>query len=268
MHPSPPDTQTARPPYRPPIGIPLPGEPRARATVASVFLHALMILLVLAPTLVISRISAPNHSAPAGPDQQAVAVGEPAGAGCRRNQDAGALPISSSFDPPGKAAGARGEEAGGGEEAAARSEEAGARARSAVCSGRVSRIAGRCRDRGKRQRWDIREWSRTRRGRRIGRRHWAGVGNGPGTGGGTDLIYPPSVVSLPILPLPIPCKVRPYRMVAQFEVDTLGNARLLDFSPSRDAGYNRRIKEMLLEIRFRPGSTGWATHHRDRDRDG
>jgi hypothetical protein len=44
-------------------------------------------------------------------------------------------------------------------------------------------------------------------------------------------------------------------MVAQFEVDTLGKARLIGFNPSRDAGYNRRIREMLLEIRFRPAVT-------------
>ena len=69
---------------------------------------------------------------------------------------------------------------------------------------------------------------------------------GPGTGGGDGVVYPPSVVSLPILPLPIPPKVRPYRMVAQFEVDTLGNAKLLAFNPSKDAGYNRRILDLLL----------------------
>jgi hypothetical protein len=57
---------------------------------------------------------------------------------------------------------------------------------------------------------------------------------------------------MPILPMPIPGKVRPYRMVAEFEVDSTGAARLLNFSPSRDAGYNRKVREMLLEIRFRP----------------
>jgi hypothetical protein len=66
------------------------------------------------------------------------------------------------------------------------------------------------------------------------------------------VIYPPTVVALPILPLPVPSKVRPYRMVAQFEVDSSGNARLIGFNPSKDASYNRRIREMLLEIRFRP----------------
>ena len=82
-----------------------------------------------------------------------------------------------------------------------------------------------------------------------------GSGSGPGTGGGEGTIYPPTVVALPILPLPIPPRVRPYKMVAQFEVDSLGNAKLLGFNPSRDGGYNRRIREMLQEIRFRPAVT-------------
>jgi hypothetical protein len=60
------------------------------------------------------------------------------------------------------------------------------------------------------------------------------------------------VISLPILPLPVPNKVRPYKMIAYFEVDTLGNSRLLTFNPSNDGGYNRRVREMLSEIRFRP----------------
>ena len=37
-------------------------------------------------------------------------------------------------------------------------------------------------------------------------------------------------------------------------MDTLGNATLLSFNPSKDANYNRRIKEMLSEIRFRPAT--------------
>lgn len=81
-----------------------------------------------------------------------------------------------------------------------------------------------------------------------------GSGVGPGTGGGEDANYPPAVVSLPILPLPVPGKVRPYKMIAYFEIDTLGNARLLAFNPSNDGGYNRRIREMLSEIRFRPAT--------------
>lgn len=48
------DDASAKRPYRPPIGIPTPGEPRVPATVAAVLLHVLIALLVLAPTLIVS----------------------------------------------------------------------------------------------------------------------------------------------------------------------------------------------------------------------
>src|SRR5262245_31586501 len=43
-----------RPPYRPPIGIPMRDEPRGKATIAAILLHALVVLIVLAPTLILS----------------------------------------------------------------------------------------------------------------------------------------------------------------------------------------------------------------------
>jgi hypothetical protein len=79
-----------------------------------------------------------------------------------------------------------------------------------------------------------------------------GSGTGPGTGGGDDEVYGAQVVALPILPIPVPAKVRPYRLVAYFDVDTSGTATLISFNPSSDARYNKRVKEMLLEMRFRP----------------
>jgi protein TonB len=78
-----------------------------------------------------------------------------------------------------------------------------------------------------------------------------GSGRGPGTGGGEGRIYPPTVTNLAILPIPVPSKVRPYKMIAYFEVDERGNAKLLSFNPSRDNDYNRKIRMMLEEVRFR-----------------
>src|SRR5207237_7708380 len=83
-----------------------------------------------------------------------------------------------------------------------------------------------------------------------------GSGNGPGTGGGNGIVYPPQVTVLAILPIPVPSRVRPYVLEAFFDVDTLGNAKLLGFNPSKDDGYNRRIRELLAEIRFRPALRG------------
>lgn len=86
----------------------------------------------------------------------------------------------------------------------------------------------------------------------VGTGRGSGTGSGTGAGNDDSAIYPPTTVVLAILPLPIPSKVRPYKLVAYFEVDTLGNSRLLSFNPSSDNGYNRRVREMLAEIRFRP----------------
>lgn len=95
-----------------------------------------------------------------------------------------------------------------------------------------------------------------------------GSGTGPGTGGGPGDIYPPQVTNLAILPIPVPSKVRPYKLVAYFDVDETGKAKLISFNPSRDGGYNKKIREMLAEVRFRPAvrwdgkpvrDTAWIT---------
>lgn len=96
-----------------------------------------------------------------------------------------------------------------------------------------------------------------------GRGTGTGSGTGPGTGGGDADHYPPTVVSLAILPIPVPEGVRPYRMTAVFDVDERGRARLVSFTPSNDRGYNRRIRAMLEEIRFRPATRRDGTPMRD-----
>ena len=90
-----------------------------------------------------------------------------------------------------------------------------------------------------------------------------GSGIGPGTGGGTGKIYPPTPTNLVILPIPVPAKVRPYKLIAYFDVDERGNTTLLSFNPSRDSGYNKKIREMLLEFRFRPAVRADGTPVRD-----
>jgi protein TonB len=90
-----------------------------------------------------------------------------------------------------------------------------------------------------------------------------GSGNGPGTGGGPGDIYPPQVTNLAILPIPVPSKVRPYKLIAYFDVDEKGNAKLISFNPSKDGGYNKKIREMLSEVRFRPAVRWDGTTVRD-----
>jgi protein TonB len=79
-----------------------------------------------------------------------------------------------------------------------------------------------------------------------------GSGVGPGTGGGEGTIYPPAPTQVFMPPQPAPAKIRPYEIVAVFEVDERGNVRSFDFNRSRDGGYNKKVEQMLREIRFRP----------------
>lgn len=79
-----------------------------------------------------------------------------------------------------------------------------------------------------------------------------GSGLGPGTGGGPDSIYPPTLLTLTLPPLDAPAKVRPYRLVAYFDVDERGNTKLLGFNETPDSRFNRRVREVLGDVRFRP----------------
>ncbi len=90
-----------------------------------------------------------------------------------------------------------------------------------------------------------------------------GSATGPGTGGGGDEVFPPEVTTMVMLPQPVPRKVRPYTMVAWFDVDERGRATLLAFNPSKDDAYNRRIREVLTEWRFRPAVRADGTAVRD-----
>jgi protein TonB len=256
-----PPSPTRRRPYRPPIGIPTSGEPRAQATAASVAFHLLIVILLLGPTIFVSaRLIDYAQQGAGGPGpaggggggnlsfpgrikyvpervgfvkiepEKTVPKEEPKPKPPEETKPPPPPPVP---DPP--------------PAAAAIDSAADARADS------TATIVGAGRGTGN----DGTTGNGPGRGGGVGSGIGTGRGSGtgPGTGGGEGTIYPPTVVALPILPLPIPSKVRPYKMIAQFEVDSTGNARLIGFNPSRDNGYNRRIREMLLEIRFRPAVT-------------
>jgi hypothetical protein len=255
---------TPRRPYRPPIGIPTTGEPRREATVAALLFHALAILLLVGPTIFVgSQLMDYVQQGAGGP-------GAAGGGGGGSQSFPGRIkyiPERVDFmklektEPTPKK-----------EEVVKPKEEVikpptppptpeppvvaakdSAVAPPAARVDSTAIVTGAGRGTG--------NDGTTGNGPGRGGGEGSGVGTGrgsatgPGTGGGEGTIYPPTVVALPILPLPIPSKVRPYKMVAQFEVDTAGNATLLGFNESRDRGYNRRIREMLLEIRFRPAVT-------------
>ena len=83
-----------------------------------------------------------------------------------------------------------------------------------------------------------------------------GTGTGPGTGGGPGTIYPPTPVDLFLPPLPTPQRVNGFVLVALFEVDEQGKVLSFSFTQTRDGGYNRRLRDVLANTRFRP-ATRW-----------
>jgi periplasmic protein TonB len=244
-----------RPPYRPPIGIPLRGEPRAQATVAAVLVHVLIILLILTPTLFLSTELVLQSRGAGGKGPVGGGGGGIAGTGAsgvhftpeqvrylRLTTPQNALKVPVQTPPKPEEKKPPPVEPKPDPQLTTESKPATSADSGATTGGNGGTGKDGTSGNGPGSGGGV--------GSGVG--PGRGSGNGPGTGGGDDMVYPPAVVALPILPLPVPSKVRPYRMTAQFDVDSLGNARLLTFNPSKDAGYNKRIREMLMEIRFRP----------------
>lgn len=82
-----------------------------------------------------------------------------------------------------------------------------------------------------------------------------GSGVGPGTGGGGQANYPPQPIEVFLPPYPIPDNVKGFHLVAEFDVDSTGKVLSMDFTPTPNRGYNRRLAEVFRGFRFRPGTT-------------
>jgi protein TonB len=82
-----------------------------------------------------------------------------------------------------------------------------------------------------------------------------GSGIGPGTGGGNQANYPPTPTEMFIPPLPMPDKVRGFRLIAEYDVDSTGKVLEFNFTPTKDGGYNSRLRDVLKSFKFRPGTT-------------
>jgi protein TonB len=80
-----------------------------------------------------------------------------------------------------------------------------------------------------------------------------GSGTGPGTGGGTQANYPPTPIEFFLPPMPPPSSVRGQHFTAEFDVDSTGRVLAFDFTPTRDGDYNKRIAQVLRQMKFRPG---------------
>jgi protein TonB len=79
-----------------------------------------------------------------------------------------------------------------------------------------------------------------------------GSGTGPGTGGGEGRDYLPTPDFLPLPPEPRPGKVRGRSVAVVFTVNERGEIVSLDFASTGDRGYDRRFREVLRQVRFRP----------------
>jgi len=86
---------------------------------------------------------------------------------------------------------------------------------------------------------------------------------GPGTGGGTAKTFPPTPIQFFLPPLPAPKSLHGFRLTAWYDVDSTGKSSLIRFTPSPDGGYNRRLRETLLAVRFRPAVRPDGTPVRD-----
>ena len=253
--------------YRPPAGIPPRDDHRREATLASLVLHVVLIVLAVAPPLWLSReINATQQQGPRGDGRAGGGGGGNRGSGgqwLRESLRYFAVPeaVAPPVTPPPIAPPKLEEPRPVEPPKSVPKEEppvpvAADTAPKAASTDPASVEPGKGGGSGKDGSAGSGPGSGGGVGSGIGTGRGSGTGAGTGAGNDDSAVYPPTVVALPILPLPVPGKVRPYKMVAYFEVDTLGNARLLAFNPSSDGGYNRRIREMLAEIRFRPAVRG------------
>jgi protein TonB len=82
-----------------------------------------------------------------------------------------------------------------------------------------------------------------------------GSGVGPGTGGGNLDYYPCTTIEFFLPPLPVPDNVKGTHLVAKFDVDERGKLLKVSFTPTKNGGYNRKLNDVLNQMRFRAGST-------------
>lgn len=79
-----------------------------------------------------------------------------------------------------------------------------------------------------------------------------GSGMGPGTGGGDGRDYLPTPDVLVLAPEPRPGRVRGKTVTVTFTLNERGEILRIHFESTGDRGYDRRLRERMNEMRFRP----------------
>ena len=247
--------QGSKPRYRPPIGIPTLRQPSTGSAVASVFVHALIIFLLVGP-IVMHDVLVPENKGAGGKGPRGGGGGGTRGA--LQSEKLHYIQVTPPPSPPAqKVAQPQLIPPPVVKPPEPEQPKPDPVAPVVVPASNATGTGGTGND-GSRG-----SGPGTGGGIGSGEGTGRGSGNGPGTGGGSGRIYPPYVTNLALLPMPVPAKVRPYTLVAVFEVDEKGNARLLHFNESKDSGYNKKIRAMLDEIRFRPATRTDGTPVRD-----
>lgn len=259
------DAVPARPPYRPPIGIPIRKERGLPGAIASVLLHLLAILLLLFPFVGSDRVrellgaGGPGPAGGGGGGSGGTGGGRvanerltyvapppppPTAADPERLQPPEVVPPEPTPEekppvepPPVQPATAPSVEAPkvDGPPADVASLTAGSGGGSGNDGG-VGNGPG----------------SGGGTGSGIGTGRGSGVG--AGTGGGTGGIFPPTPSELFIPPVPVPDRVKGRTITIVFDVDSTGRVIDFELTPTRDAAYNRKLREILAATRFRPAT--------------
>jgi len=275
-----------RPPYRPPIGIPTSNEGRWRGVVASSLFHLLIVFLIVVPVITMDVRDMRERRQASGLDQIGGGGGGLGGTGGAAEEifylnvgpegttllptptvrpptpppepELEPEPEPAPEPPPPKA------------EVPPEPQQSSAVPTPSPDTGTAvvsppSEVAGTGGGSGT----DGSRGSGSGTGGGVGAGDGTGRGSavGPGTGlAGADSIYPPQLLTLGLPPLQPPSRVRPYTLVALFDVDERGNTKLIGFNETRDGGFNRKLRQVLSDVRFRPAMLLDGTPVRDTGR--
>ena len=247
-----PNTSESRPPYRPPVGMPLRGEGRWGAPF-SLGVHIVLILLLLTPLF--ARVVAPELFPGGGPGPAGGGGGGRGGTGGWRPEPitperlrymriAPEPPPAETLEPAVAPVVPPEEETPPPqpdppveqvmEQAAADSAPTTGTGGGTGNDGTSGTGPG------------------TGGGTGSGQGTGTGSANGPGTGGGDgrDYLPMPDVIVPP--PEPRPNRVKGKTVVVTFTLNERGDILRIDFESTGDRGYDRRLRERMNEMRFRP----------------